>query len=253
MAAIDFPSSPVVGQEVVSAGKTWQWTGEVWVSVGAPVGLPAGLIVPAAMIATPLGWLMCGGQAVSRTTYSLLFAAVGTYYGVGDGSATFNVPDLRGRVVAGLDNLGGTAANRLTNAGVGNPGIDGTILGAAGGVDRHANTAAQMPSHAHSASDSGHGHSVYDPAHFHTTASLPMSRSVSPYGAANPSAGYTERLALWVNTTGGTNVNTDWKTTGISLYNGYAAVTIANAGGSEAHPNAQPTMALSYLISTGGQ
>ncbi|MBV9064271.1 MAG: tail fiber protein [Methylobacteriaceae bacterium] len=70
------------------------------------------------------------GQAISRTTYASLFALIGTTFGTGDGSTTFNVPDLRGRVAVGVDNMGGPAANRLTNAG---SGIPGTTLGASGG------------------------------------------------------------------------------------------------------------------------
>lgn len=110
------------------------------------VVMPAGLLAPYAGSAAPSGWLLCYGQAVSRTTYSRLFAAIGTTYGVGDGSTTFNLPDLRGRVAAGLDNMGGTAASRLTTA---NGGVDGLTLGAAGGTDSVTLTTAQIPAHAH--------------------------------------------------------------------------------------------------------
>lgn len=114
------------------------------------VGMPAGTVVTFAGAAAPSGWLLAYGQAVSRTTYADLFNAIGTTYGTGDGSTTFNLPDGRGRVGAGKDNMGGTAAGRLTNSGTGNPSIDGTTLGATGGVDRHTLTTAQMPSHTHS-------------------------------------------------------------------------------------------------------
>src|SRR5258708_2604472 len=53
------------------------------------------------------------GQAISRTTYATLFSLVSTTFGVGDGSTTFNIPDLRGRVIPGLDNMGGSAASRI--------------------------------------------------------------------------------------------------------------------------------------------
>ena len=88
------------------------------------------------------------GQAISRTTYSAYYAKVGTTYGVGDGSTTFNVPDLRGRVVAGKDNMGGSAASRLVT-GLLN-GISGLILGAVGGLDRHILLLAELASHTHS-------------------------------------------------------------------------------------------------------
>jgi microcystin-dependent protein len=108
-----------------------------------------GTILDFAGAAAPTGWLLCYGQAVSRTTYAPLFAAIGTTYGAGDGSTTFNLPDCRGRVHAGKDNMGGTAASRLTNSGTGNPGVDGSTLGATGGVDRVGLAAANLPAHAH--------------------------------------------------------------------------------------------------------
>ena len=61
----------------------------------------------------PRGWLWCAGQAVSRSTYAALFAAISTTHGVGDGTTTFNVPDYRGRTFLGLDNMGGSDAGRI--------------------------------------------------------------------------------------------------------------------------------------------
>jgi microcystin-dependent protein len=63
----------------------------------------AGLIQPYAGAATPTGYLLCDGKAVSRSTYSLLFAAIGSSYGAGDNSTTFNLPDFRGRALVGYD------------------------------------------------------------------------------------------------------------------------------------------------------
>ena len=74
--------------------------------------LPTGSVIPFAGKTAPTGWLMCQGQAVSRTTYAQLFSVIGTTFGSGDGSTTFNLPDIRGRVAVGVDsdaNLGGTA------------------------------------------------------------------------------------------------------------------------------------------------
>lgn len=104
---------------------------------------PTGVVLPFAGAAAPSGWILCAGQAVSRSTYSDLFGAIGTTYGVGDGSTTFNLPDLRGRVPGGKDNMGGTAANRLT---VGGSGVAGTTLGAGGGAETHTLVMAQLPS-----------------------------------------------------------------------------------------------------------
>lgn len=66
-----------------------------------------GIIMPFAMDTVPSGWLSCDGSAVSRTTYADLFAALGTIYGVGDGSTTFNLPDLRGEFIRGHDDGAG--------------------------------------------------------------------------------------------------------------------------------------------------
>lgn len=83
------------------------------------------------------------GQAISRTTYSVLFAMFSTTYGVGDGSTTFNVPDLRGRVTAGKDDMGGTSANRLTDA---DDGLNGDTLGDTGGGETQTLATANLPS-----------------------------------------------------------------------------------------------------------
>ncbi|HWP27634.1 MAG TPA: phage tail protein [Xanthobacteraceae bacterium] len=96
---------------------------------GGSVLIPPGVVMPYAGTSEPSGWLFCYGQAVSRTTYAALFSAIGTTYGAGDGSTTFNLPDLRGRTVAGKDNMGGTSADRLTNQ---SGGLDGDVLGASG-------------------------------------------------------------------------------------------------------------------------
>ena len=84
-------------------------------------GVNTGLIVPWSSSSTPSGFLDCDGAAVSRTTYALLFSVIGTTYGVGDGSTTFNVPDLTDRTVVGksgtkaLASTGG--ANTVTGGG----------------------------------------------------------------------------------------------------------------------------------------
>lgn len=93
------------------------------------------------------------GQTLSRTTYAAYFAIVGTTYGAGDGSTTFHVPDLRGRVVAGRDNMGGPSADRLTGQSFG---INGDNLGEAGGRESHTLTEAQLAPHSHTMTLSRH-------------------------------------------------------------------------------------------------
>lgn len=70
------------------------------------VGIPPGVIIHTSASSTPVGYLVADGSAVSRTTYADLFTAIGTTYGVGDGSTTFNLPDHKGRVQAGEDASG---------------------------------------------------------------------------------------------------------------------------------------------------
>ncbi len=112
----------------------------------------AGMIQPHAGAAAPAGFLFCDGSAVSRATYAALFVAIGTTYGVGDGSTTFNVPDMRGRAVFGKDDMGGTAANRLTSGG---GGIAGATLGAVGGGETVTLDINKIPSHGHNYRDVG--------------------------------------------------------------------------------------------------
>lgn len=112
---------------------------------GGPSLIPTGAVLPFAGTTAPNGWLLCYGQSVLRTDYPDLFEAIGTAYGAVD-STHFTLPDARGRVTAGKDNMGGTAASRLTTAG---SGVDGATLGASGGAETHTLTAAQIPAHAH--------------------------------------------------------------------------------------------------------
>lgn len=126
-------------------------TSSLEIMVYAPVTsiAPTGAVMPFAGSSAPIGWLLCYGQAVSRTTYAALFSVLSTTYGVGDGSTTFNLPDMRGRVVAGLDNMGGTSADRLTSPGSTTGGIDGDTLGNTGGAETHVLTVAQLAAHTH--------------------------------------------------------------------------------------------------------
>jgi microcystin-dependent protein len=68
------------------------------------VQMPIGSVVACATPTVPGGFLECNGAAVSRVTYATLFGLIGTYYGGGDGSTTFNIPDLRGAFIRGWDN-----------------------------------------------------------------------------------------------------------------------------------------------------
>jgi hypothetical protein len=205
------PADPVVGQMIYESDTkvTKFWDGTAWVSgLGAtPTNvIPVGMLSPYAGTSAPANWLLCDGSAVSRTTYAALFAVTSTAYGVGDGSTTFNVPDLRGRVPAGLDNMGGTPAGRLTAAG---SGITGTTLGANGGTETHTLTVAQMPTHSHGVSAS---------ASVGVSGADDNNHTGNGDFVADSDAGYTGQR-------------------GVSV-----SVTIANNGSSAAHNNTQPTI-----------
>jgi microcystin-dependent protein len=91
----------------------------------AGAGVPAGTIIAYGGPVVPSGWLLCDGSAVSRTMYANLFTAVGTVSGSGDGASTFNLPDLRGRFLRGVDGMAGNdpdSASRTAAAPGGNVG-----------------------------------------------------------------------------------------------------------------------------------
>ena len=82
---------------------------------GATAALPPGTLTQFAGTNAPTGWLICDGSAISRSTYATLFAVIATTYGAGDGSTTFNLPDLRGRVAVGLSSGGASNVATLGN------------------------------------------------------------------------------------------------------------------------------------------
>lgn len=180
--------------------------------------ITAGTILPFSGSSAPTGFLLCYGQAISRTTYATLFSVIGTTYGSGDGSTTFNIPDLRGRIPAGKDDMGGSAASRLTSTTM-SP--NGTTLGATGGAQTHTLSSSEMPSH---------NHTVYGDNSGASTSSI---------GGLGVSG---------INTFCG-NVGTGTKTYYNTAYSGSSALIHAT-GGDSAHNNVQPTLIMSYIIAT---
>lgn len=116
--------------------------------------LAPGMIVAYGGSSAPSWCLLPYGQAVSRASYSALFAEIGTTYGVGDGSTTFNLPDIRGRAIFGKDNMGGSTAGRVTNA---ISGVTGTTLGSTGGSESMQQHTHVQDAHLHTEVAHNHG------------------------------------------------------------------------------------------------
>lgn len=132
--AFDFPASPTENQEFTpSGGPTYVYKAPRWIVKATTIGLPAGAIIFGVMVSTPVNFLLCNGAAVSRTTYADLFAAISTTFGAGNGTTTFNVPDLRGQFIRGADAGRGLDPSRVAGS----------------------NQANQLQSHAHTASSGG--------------------------------------------------------------------------------------------------
>ena len=200
---------------------------------------PAGIVMSFAGATAPEGWLLCDGSAVSRSSYSALFAAIGTTYGAGDGSTTFNLPDLTGRVVIGVS---GTHA-----------------LGSTGGEASHVLTTGEMPEHLHEVPSHTHGndigmttpqlsHSITQPAFNYTkpnTVNINWGNSapwVWMYAA-------TQTATIATNAAVANHAPTACSMSGAIA--DCAAMTSEDAGLAAGHTNLQPYLTTKYIICTG--
>lgn len=186
-----------------------------------------GMVFDFAGTAAPSGYLVCDGSAVSRATYAALFTAIGTTWGAGDGSTTFNLPDLRRRTTIGA---GGTAVAGPANT-----------VGAVGGEETHVLTVGELAAHNHGTNETPHSHAntLSDPQHAHNYKVQ-----------ANSSGGEVNLLPL---TTGTSALQpTQSANTNVSINNAAAStgITIQNNGSSTAHNNMPPSAVVTKIIKT---
>jgi microcystin-dependent protein len=209
--AYDFPTNPIDNQ--VFQDFTYKAADQVWRKTEPTYGgLPCGAIIPWAGAVAPANWLLCDGAEVSRTTYASLFGLVGTTYGAGNGTTTFNVPDLRGRIPVGK-----------------NGGSFGT-LGAKGGVESVALTTNEMPSHTHIQDAHNHTHRqwIFNGA---SASGYHYGFGYSTGGAANDMGAAQGSGEVWYG---------NFPTTATNQY----------TGGGQAHTNLQPYQVVNYIIKT---
>lgn len=157
--AVTFEVTPKVGgNDVIHKGNI------------SNIALPIGAPIPWLTSNLPTGWLWMNGIAVSRTTYPLLFAELGTFYGAGNGSTTFNLPDWREVIPLGVAGMGSTGGRGLTSFAGWN------VMGTVYGSQDVTLSAAQMPVHTHTGITSTpttfHSHAVKKPANYNTPAQV---------------------------------------------------------------------------------
>jgi microcystin-dependent protein len=200
--------------------------------------LPGDLIFSAA--ASRAGCLVADGSAVSRTTYAALYAALGgaaSPFGQGDGSTTFNLPNMPGRLPMG--------------AGAG-AGLTARTRGQTGGAETVALTTAQLPAHNHGVSDPGHTHGVSDPGHSHVLSNGYALIGTASAGSTNlasedPVAGHTPAII----TNGPVAASTtNAPGTGIGIVGAGTNVSTQNAGSGNAHSNVPPFTVGTWFIKT---
>jgi microcystin-dependent protein len=194
------------------------------------VGVPPGVITWTAASTPDSGWMLCQGQSLSRSAYPVLFSRIGTNFGSVDGTS-FNLPDIRGRVIAAVD----AGANRLVNV------FNGTF-GATGGADNHYLSQSQIPTHTHGVSVNGTtGDDSPDHTHSYSVGvATNVIQSINTFPA---------HTALTGATTGGANVRHKhpfgWS--GDTDNGAYGGAGL----GSSWHPNVQPTIVLNAQVKLG--
>ncbi len=180
-----------------------------------------------------MGWMLCDGRVVSRTTYALLFGVIGETFGAGDGSTTFKLPDFRGMVpgMAGQPNFS-NAVNPTNYA-----------LGTATGEQQHKLTIDEMPAHKHGSVDvsgntNGNGYTTINGDHYHTgTTSNNSGTIVTDVSYGNHGIDIAGSYDVATSDTTGTHTHT-FQTSNA----GDHQHQMGSTGGSNFHNNMQPTL-----------
>jgi microcystin-dependent protein len=212
-------------------------------------GIPSGVINMWATTTAPTSWLLCDGAAVSRTTYAALFAVISTTYGAGDGSTTFNLPSLKGKVPVGRD-----SADAAFNT-----------MGLSGGAKTHTLDTSEMPVHTHTQNShnhtqdshnhtqNAHNHAITDPGHAHTFSQWVLfyqSQLINGANTTTNTGALQSTFTVNSNTTGITVNNQTPTNIATTATNQAQTATNQNAGSGSAHNNLQPYIVLNYIIKT---
>lgn len=250
---IDFPSYPITNQTYTYNNKVWVYSGTAWVGGTVISALPAGSMqmyaapvtqstsVGVVTTTAPSGWLLANGDAVSRTTYSSLFSAIGTTYGTGNGSTTFNLPDLRGRLPMGVGT--GVGLNASGTGVTSGSAMTARALGAWFGEETHLLTTSELASHTHANTVSG-GNTSSAGSHFHTFG-RPAISYVGTGGSFSVStpAGSLHRFS----DSDGVN---DTDTVADHLHTFTPSISNAFAGSDSRHATIPPVLVINFIIKT---
>lgn len=207
--------------------------------------IPVGMIAPFAGSVAPAGWLLCDGAAINRTDYAALFAVCSTNYGAGNGTSTFNIPDLRGRVPVGVDG----SAGRMTAA------THPDLLGQTGGVETVALSTAEsgMSGHTHTGNCPSHSHSGGCPDHLHYVSigggtGAPLQGSLGRASGTGFTAHPDHTHGVSVAGYSGAADRSLAFTTGGPSATAFTTAGPGNITGATAHKNMQPYQVVNYII-----
>lgn len=235
------------------------WGGTGAGGVAEMLSIPPGTILPFTGTTLPAGYLWPNGTAVSRTTYARLFAAIGTTFGAGDGSTTFNVPDTRAVVLVGRDNMGGAGTRGFITVAGGN--VDGTVMnGSPFGAQNVTLTANQMPIHSHTMTivsgteNQNHTHNFSGTTAAAATGisgTVPIQAGLAPAPFQPGSSGsYANSGSTSVSFSDPTHVHSFSGSTGVEVgvHNHTVSGSTDNAGSSVFHINVQPSLIVNFIL-----